>query len=270
MKKLSNQQRILLAKNRLVPRTLQFIRLYKVSPPNFFILGAQKAGTSSLFAMLNEHPEILGPVLGKELQFFNRIENLSKSKIREYERLFFPDWMTRQKKTFEATPGYLFYERVPGILKDYAPSAKFIILLRDPVERAFSHWRMMHFKWARLNRKDAESRSFAEVCSDENHEIIQRGIYVQQLKRYFDLFDSDQFLILDSHNLLENTQVVLDQVTEFLGVERRLFAPKFSHQGEGPSIPDQETVQRLKEFYTLYNEELRLFLDNLGVRMSWL
>ena len=254
----------------MVPRLLQSAGLYKVSPPDFFILGTQKAGTSSLYRMLIQHPEVTGPIISKELQFFNKIETLSLDRIREYERLFFPDWFKQRKRSFEATPEYLFHEQVPQMLKEYAPNSKFIILLRDPVERAFSHWRMIHFKWARLQRKNTEVRSFMEVCSDTKHEVVQRGIYINQLQRYFKLFNAGQFLILDSNCLLRETQVTMNAITEFLGVEEHQFTPWFGHKGEGLSTPDMETVDFLNEFYTPYNEKLKSFLGELGVKMSWL
>ena len=170
---------------------LQTSGLYRVSPPNFFVLGTQKGGTTALHYSLSEHPQIIAPICRKELHFFEKIERIDKNEIKRYQREFYPDWIKGNRLSFETTPIYLFREKVPELIKLYAPSSRCIILLRQPELRALSQWKMNRFKFGR------ENRPFHEVVKNKKSDYVQRGLYAKQILRYMEFFDKKQILIID-------------------------------------------------------------------------
>lgn len=79
---------------------LQTLGLYRVSPPNFFIIGTQKGGTTALHLSLSKHPQIIAPIWKKELHFFEHIERIEKNEIERYRREFYPDWIKGKRLSF--------------------------------------------------------------------------------------------------------------------------------------------------------------------------
>lgn len=264
-------RRALMAKNMFIPRFLQSFGIYRVSPPEFFILGAQKAGTTALFQMLVQHPSIIPPLTGKELQFFNKKHSPDKKDFQGYARCLPPDSIRRRRMTFDATPGYLFYEHVPAALHSYAPNAKLIVLLREPEQRAYSQWKMMRYKWQRLGRTCAETRPFGVVATQHNDQVVQRGVYVEQLQRYLKYYPPVQLLVIDSNQLKNDPKQALNQVFEFLEIPQHRIEYKQSHMGEGRNEDgDVEAIEYLRQYYQPHNRKLKLLLQKLGYSMSWL
>lgn len=128
-------------KNIFIKYIKPFLPLEKVKV-NLFILGAQKAGTTSLFEYLTHHPQINGS-FRKEINFFSQPYNYNRGDV--WYHSFFPKDIYnpfRKKYFLDATPGYLYDENTPKKLLKYNKQAKFIILLRNPVDRAYSAWNM--------------------------------------------------------------------------------------------------------------------------------
>jgi hypothetical protein len=271
------------------------------SRPSFLVIGAQKAGTTALYYYLAEHPRIV-PSRDKEIGFFapelfadwpehpnHRIlctpTGTSFDDSRSYRRAAawyhgqfpWPHELGRGRLTFEATPEYLYYPRAAKRIFDYDPNMKLIVLLRDPVERAFSAWNMYRsyggyrpFIYAtKRETRDFESAIQAELDELRTDEIprdpgyVRRGLYHEQLARYFQLFDRRQILVLDSADLRTSTAAVINQVAGFLGV------PEHRREGEwqpvlvggyDPAIPEPG-LSVLREFYAPHNEELYRLLD---------
>src|SRR5690606_33886153 len=111
--------------------------------PDFIIVGAQKAGTTSLFHYLSEHPQIISPYK-KEVHYFDGGLNPEIDTFKKGEKWYRSNFPRKPKsksiKTFEASPLYLFNPLAPQRIKDLLPNVKLIILLRDPVERAISQY----------------------------------------------------------------------------------------------------------------------------------
>jgi len=188
--------------------------------PNFLILGAQKAGTTTLHSALELHPQVY-TASPKELSFFNKEENYRKGI--EWYASFFKNWTT-EKVAGEGTPSYLWDERVPARIKKHLPQAKFIILLRNPVDRAYSaYW------YAYIS--GSETLPFEKALDVEPlraqygdairgfSSYLDRGRYVRQLNRYFDLFNRERFLILIFEEYVQNPDEALICVTSFLGID---------------------------------------------------
>lgn len=208
-----------------------------------FIVGAQKAGTTALYGYLKRHPRIVGGET-KELGFFSR--DLKYSDGNDYRSLFKPN--KRQTLAMDATPEYLYYRRSPERIHQFAPNAKFVILLREPVSRAFSAFNMYHqictsgwFKQrfeamnpdakefyrpimegkAKPDVKYFLDREFEIIDSNGDAEepgIVRRGIYAPQLERYVSLFGRENILIMFSDELKKDTKNAVNKVLEFAGL----------------------------------------------------
>ncbi|MEW4267096.1 sulfotransferase domain-containing protein [Priestia aryabhattai] len=246
--------------------------------PDFLIIGTQKGGSTSLYNYLIKHPDILPPSK-KELHFFNKTEHYRKG-IDWYKKQF-PLSKSLNKMTGEATPNYLFDTLTPKRVADHLPqTTKFIVLLRNPVDRAYSNYQMKV-------KKGHDHRSFEEaIIQDEsrlksefqqvirkyqnkkpNHLIypyITRGIYVEQLKTWMDLFPKHQFLIVKSEELFNEPQKVVNQVARFLGLsENKLSMKMFKtfNKGKYSKKMDQKTRNILLDYYRPYNRCLEEYLD---------
>jgi hypothetical protein len=217
--------------------------------PDFIIVGAQKAGTSSLFYYLSQHPK-LSASQRKEVAFFNRDENFKKG-VRWYQNAFKdPHKFIGSYLHFESTPAYLYHSHVAERIFNYSPQIKIIAVLREPVERAFSAWNMYRdfstkdslpkrLQTSRINGTESSflkefysSETFPdfEACVEseltkikENSEIeepsfIRRGIYYPQVKRYFDLFGKQNVLIIGFRDLFSNQKNTLNSILSFLGL----------------------------------------------------
>lgn len=136
-----------LLRSRKVRKALQLLGLYNVSGLEFMIIGAPKAGSTTLFSLLRSHPQIVesfgvkrhGKVRKKELRFFNKSRPLSKVMTKEYQLCFLPDWSSKNLLRYEGTPDYLECISCPKRIYEYSAKMKLIVLLREPSMRAFSH-----------------------------------------------------------------------------------------------------------------------------------
>lgn len=198
--------------------------------PAFVIIGAQKAGTSALFKMLAQHPQVLAPAV-KELHFFDNDANYAKG-FAHYRAQFPPAPRGGGKVTFEATPAYLFVERAAERLHEHLPEARLVAVLRDPVKRAYSAWNMFRdFANDPVHGHLHDGRSFAQAVEDElsgrdvpwEHRYLARGHYAVQLRRYVDLFGRDRVLVLPYRLLRDDAQRALDLVCVHAGLRPHAF-----------------------------------------------
>jgi len=188
--------------------------------PNFFIVGAPRSGTTSLYEYLKDVPEVfMSPV--KEPNYFNPSVDdglfLSKPiKGKKYLDLF--KNVKDEKVIGEASPTYLWDSKTPKLIHDVVPHARIIISLRDPIERAFSEYLF-------LQGLGSEKGSFLEVIrrsiQDEDYSsnrIIQNGLYFEQVNRYLDIFGPNQVKILIFEELVEDTWKLFKEVLDFLDI----------------------------------------------------
>lgn len=232
-------------------------------PPDFIIMGTQRGGTTSLYHYLTEHPDI-GAAFRKEVHFFDRYYD----KGLEWYLAHFP-----MRGEFpivgEASPYYLFHPDVPERAREAVPHAKFIALLRNPIDRAYSGYQMKV-------RRGVETLSFEDAIDKERERLsgsddpvslpwrhysyLKRGLYVDQLKRWMSVFPREQFLILKSEDFYENPGWVLNQTLEYLGL--RSWNPasfKAYHLSEYAEVAPA-TRKRLAEYFAPYNQQLYAFV----------
>jgi len=241
---------------------------------DFFIVGAPKAGTTSLCHYLNEHPEIVMS-RQKETDFFSD-ESLQKQglyygknrvdKIEKYHNLF-PT--LQEKKYGEASVSYLFYEDVPKKIKEYNSNGKIIIMLRNPVERAFSHYLMDYrlgliippleeFFERELNNK--KSKLFYQ-------QYIELGLYFEQVKRYLDTFGSENTHIIFYQDFKNDIEEVIRKAYYFLGVDNS-FKPRVEKKHNTFSRPKNNLIRIVYSFVGLRKFLKWLIPKNLVKRIK--
>ena len=176
------------------------------------IAGTMKGGTTALFHFIAQHPEICTSVR-KEVHFFDRPSFFhGKPNYRRYHAWFDPQ--PSHKILFEATARYMFLPEYMEHIREYNPAMRIIIILRNPIDRAYSHWQMN-------TRKGRERLSFSEVLNRSRGkatEYTDRGYYVGQLEHMWQLFPREQTLILRNEELLYQRDATLKRVFEFAGV----------------------------------------------------
>lgn len=191
--------------------------------PNLFILGAPKCGTTSLAFYLSQHQDIFIPS-EKECHFFD-VDEVFKKGPNYFHKTYLKDF-TKQKWCCDASPSYLSSEkvvqRVHEMYGSEASNLKFIVMLRDPVQRAWSHY--LH-----RVRDGVEDLSFSRALQEEGIRLqanpnewcnyFSEGLYGKQIEQWFSSFDQEQFLILPTGRLKTEPLKVMDEIFRFLGVE---------------------------------------------------
>ncbi len=196
--------------------------------PDFFIVGAPKCGTTTLYHFLASHPEVSMSV-PKELNFFSGKEILDQrlyyktflvKNLNEYKNHF--KKIKNEKITGESSVSYLYYKEVPGKIHKLIPEAKIIIMLRDPVQRAVSHYMMdRRLGYVNIPFEDIVFKNNnSEKLELYYQQYIKLGMYYNPVKRYMDVFGEDQVWIGFTDDLNNNPETVLGDLIDFLGVSR--------------------------------------------------
>jgi len=195
--------------------------------PNFFIVGASKSGTTSLYAYLNENPEVYMSPIKEPRYFHNFIHETYLKRIKEtskYLRLF--KKVRNEKAIGEASPTYLFDPDSPKLIKKAVPHARIIIILRDPVKRSFSHY-LMH------KNNGRETESFYQVIqrgikreknSKEYNPCLDRGLYFNQVSRYFEIFGRDKVKVLIFEEFIKDPKKTIKEILDFLDVKSEILS----------------------------------------------
>jgi len=198
--------------------------------PGVILAGTMRGGTTSLFEYLAGHPQIV-PARRKEVHFFD----LEHRRGAGWYRWQFHPRRDVALPRFESTPYYMFEPRAPARMRALVPDARVVFLLRDPVERAFSHYRK--------NRRDGrEPLDFADALAAEDERLAgeeermladpayvsplhqyysyrRRGHYAEQLARWREHYPDRQLLVLDAGRLFASPRETLAAVTAFLGLD---------------------------------------------------
>jgi hypothetical protein len=232
--------------------------------PTFLVMGASKAGTTAFHLYLSQHPEIfmssfkepkffafegmepafLGP--GKKPDQQAPFKPLLVTSLSKYQELFSD--VTEQKAIGESSPQYLYSERAPERMRHYVPEVKLILILREPVERAYAH-----FLYNILENREPIT-DFGRALAEEENRIHNnwwwawhykyRGLYFQQVKRYLDVFSRDQMKIYLYDDLKKDAVSMLQDTFKFIGVDDT-FLPNVSVKHNASGIPKNQELHKL-------------------------
>jgi len=253
--------------------------------PSFLVIGAQKAGTTSLYAYLTAHPAVLGSSI-KEVQYFSKFYDRGEDWYLSYFPLELRGRAARLRAGVrpavgEASATYLFHPRAPDRVQRFDAGMKLIAVLRDPVDRAYSHYQMEH-RWGRerlsfedaLDREAALTPELERMIAEPAHEsqeaidcsYVARGRYAEQLERWLERFPREQLLTLTSDELLADPGGSMETVARFLGVPawRAASYPLRGVREYGTMPP--ETRERLARTFAPENERLEQLV---GHALPW-
>jgi hypothetical protein len=247
--------------------------------PTFLIIGAQKCGTTSLFYYLSQHPQLNLPEI-KEIHFFDLAY---ESGIEWYYRSFPKNPFLHYKLTGEASPYYLFHPLVPERVFKHLPKIKIIVLLRNPVDRAYSQYNhqrklgnelIQSFEEAIINEESRISEEeeklnlgiLNESLAFRRYSYLKRGHYSVQIERWLQFFPMSQMLFIKSEDFFENPKIVLYEVYDFLKI-RRILPQKLTPQNSNdyPKIAG-DTRENLRKFFEVDSKKLK---GLLGEKFSW-
>jgi hypothetical protein len=187
---------------------------------DFIVIGAQKSGTTSLFRYLRAHPQIYMPT-AKELEFFSNDRRYAKG-LDWYAHQYFAS-ASNGALCGEASTHYMMYPKTPERIRVFLPEVKLIALLRNPIDRAYSHYRMSV-------ERGRETRSFAEMVAeslgkpaftepvDENFDYLSFGQYGAILGRYLECFDRERIAVFFTDDMVRAPRRFIAEVYSFLGV----------------------------------------------------
>jgi hypothetical protein len=255
--------------------------------PGFLIIGGQRCGTTSMYRTLSTHPNVLKPVLHKGVHYFDT----SYSRGMRWYRAHFPLLSTAHRVqrrtgtrplTFESSPYYMFHPLAADRIRRDLPEAKVIVLLRDPVERAYSahaHELARGFETEDFETAIAleESRLQGEAQriladpsynshSHQHHGYLQRGRYIEHLERLEAVLGRERMHVVDSHRFFTDPEPVYDDVLRFLELPHTGY-PAFERHNARPRSPLPEHLRlRLEEHFEPYDERLTAWL---GRPVSW-
>ena len=256
--------------------------------PDFLIIGAMRGGTTSLYRYLIQHSCIL-PVFTKEIHYFSRTLNFDRG-VHWYKSHFPKAVQVAQAQmrssaqviTGEGSPGSVADPLAPSRIAELLPHVKAIMLVRNPVDRAYSHYQH-EVRLAREKRSfeaalDAETMQLGDEDgqsgqvsnrSDERtlrYSYQEVGLYIDQLERWETLFPRENLAVLQSEDLFERPAATLNEVFEFLDVPK-LELPCYERFNHG-STPEMDPVvrSRLTDFFEPYNQRLYL---HLGKDLGW-
>lgn len=242
--------------------------------PSFIVIGVQRAGTTALHTYLGFHPQLV-PSVRKEVHFFNRHYDRG---VRWYHSMFpRPDQLGAGQITFETTPAYIYEPNVAERIHEYNPNLKLILILRNPIERAYSAWNRLDWpRYGYTSFNDVVRDGLAKIEQEQQYyapkgqpTYLQRGLYRMQIERYLALFPREQLLILENGEMRRDTPGTMRKITQYVGLsdyawESENFAPEGQTVSSAPMNP--ETRERLVEFYRPYNQQL---YELLGVDYGW-
>lgn len=245
------------------------------SMPAFIIVGAQKAATTSLYDALVSGPGIESAYL-KEVHFFDHFYNKGPA----WYRAHFPDDGS-SGISGEASPSYLFHPLAAARIRETVGVIQIIILLRNPVDRAISHYwhEVSHGRERRtagealladeteiaerLKELGATGRGWGETLMRRSYKT--RGIYLPQLRRYFELFGRDAVKVIGFREFARSPHLVTNDIRLRLGLA--------SDESDGPSLHSNRRLvnrpipdfvkEKLENYFAPFNEELCSYLGEL-------
>jgi len=190
--------------------------------PNFFIVGAPKAGSSSLYAFLDKQPEIfMSPI--KETNYFSSAtipDDHEVKPIREKKKYLSLFKNVKDEKIIgEASPNYLADPKAAELIHQISPNAKILISLRDPIERLFSNYLMsQRYGTIKSSFHDALLKSINRHKGMYADLRLERGLYSESVKRYIDTFGKDQVKIIIFEEFVKDTTSTIKEILKFLGI----------------------------------------------------
>jgi len=257
--------------------------------PSFIIAGVQRCGTSSLLYYLCQHPNIIAPER-KEINFFSR-PNYSPD-IGFYKSFFpFFSFMNKKRITGEATPEYSFNVNAMKRIRELLPHIKIILILRDPIQRAISHYKAQepHRRPESLRSaiqldlqlfRNRDHSGSQELNYEERlHSYVSRGRYIDYIPLIYQIFPREKILVIKSEDMFDTPVKITNLCFDFLGLDnfssiksknytdvKRMSDRILQRLKDPPEGIDEKIVRDLYRYFKPYNE---MFYEFIGQDMGW-
>ncbi len=231
-------------------------------PIDFFVIGAARAGTTTLYNYLSQHPAIFLPRV-KECNFFSDVESLDQEVYQDPKpNRFYHMKIIRSEKKYqslfqeaenhqiigEISPSYLWDLSTAARIQEHNPKAKIIVSLRNPIERALSHY-LMHY-----NTGYEKEVSFEDALKSESNPIwgggnnyLEMSEYYDQIKQYFELFKPDQIKVMVYEEWIRNPVGHLNDIYKFLGTDPYIAYSETAHENPTKNIKNREILNFLRQ-----------------------
>lgn len=259
---------------RAADRTVELTAPLKLTP-DIVIVGAQRCGTTSMFKALIQHPEVARPFLRKGVHYFDK--NYDRGP--RWYRGHFPTEATsrlrrrgRPARTLESSPYYMFHPWAPRRIAEDLPEARLVVMLRDPVTRAYSaHSHELARGFEKLDFEAAleaeagrlageRERMLADPSYDslslQHHAYVTRGQYIEQLRELERLFGRERLCVVDSQDFFDDPPTVFRGVADALGLSPDYDIAFEKHNARSRDPLSPELRKRLEEHYQPYDEQL--------------
>ena len=230
--------------------------------PDYCIFGAQKSGTTSLYSYLALHPEVK-PSYVKEIHYYNQHYT---NGLKWYRSHFPIGSIKRSKRKFitgEASTMYLHHEETPLRLREDCPDIKLILVLRNPVDRAISHYHHRIRTGRETRDMETAFREALERARSDNFvpgsetDFLAYGRYVSYLQHWMSIYPKEQILVLQAEALFTDPRSAFERVSEFLQI--RFVEPEAERKfnvGAYKNQPDTELLQPLRDYFEPFNQQL--------------
>jgi sulfotransferase family protein len=233
---------------------------------DFIVAGAQKSGTTALHYFLSKHPKI---AMGdrQEMHFFDNEEIFLRPVDYESLHQHFPQ-VPASTRAGESTPIYIYWKPAMERIWKYNSKIKLLIILRNPVDRAFAHWNMQRFKgrepldFLDAIREEKNRANEAAPLQSRRYSYLDRGFYAQQLERVFKFFPREQVKIIKFEEFRDKKQETLDAIFRFLGVE-----PVVSSRDKDRNIVPYEremTGEERRHLYAIFAKDIARLEQMVG------
>lgn len=274
-----------MAKNRKLKKYFNLLSGHHRAYPDFLIIGAQKAATTSLFHYLTQHPQVEPPIK-KEVRYFDLKYHWGSVWYRSHFPL--KSRLRGNKITGEKSTDYIYHPMAPHRIKSSGLNPKLILLLRDPSLRAISQYKHYY-------RRGMETRSMRDAFEQEKqlvdqlypslekktimnqrkikdfirYSYLQKGRYLEQIKRYEEVLGRESLMIESMEKLMQYPEEVVLKAYRFLCIDDSFMPKDLSTQNSGNYPLDRETSSVrtwLDEYYRPHNQQL---FEHLGRRFEW-
>ena len=216
--------------------------------PNTFLIGAQKAATTSVYSWISQHPNICGPMAVKDYGFFTRDDFYNKglsSLSSFYEEVY-----QNEEVIIQGSVHYIFFEKALKRIKEFNPDAKFILLLRNPTDRAISAYKYaVKFNYEDLPIYEAFSMENERLIDDDIQVLSQltykhHGLYFKQIQNFLKFFKKEQLKIILYEDISNKPEQVVKDIFSFLRVDPnvKLNFKSFNKTGEVKNKEFQKVV----------------------------
>ena len=247
--------------------------------PNFIIIGAMKAATTSLYTYLKQHPDVFMTSI-KEPMFFNNLHNNNfkslgrkKKKITTFEQYYqLFDGVKNEKAIGEASPNYISNKDCPSLIQQHLPEIKIIAILRQPVARAYSNFLharradkepLADFETAFYKEEERKAENWSPL-----YHYKGKGYYAEQLERYFTLLPKENIKVLLFEDLVKNPIKITQEVFKFLNIDKT-FIPNTTKKANVSGIPKGVfgwIIMKLRYYNLIPNMHFSNYLPNFMIQ----